>query len=247
MKALFREWPGAALDRTPLRSITVGDCERWFGHRQQCVGPQRLKNERNLLRDIFRFAIREGYTLRNPADHLPKVRVPRSQVVPPTKAEFNRLIGELRRRKNFDAEEFVELLAYSGLRLSEAAALRSCRVSFDAARFRVAGKGRAAEEYDEVPLFPSLRELLVRIRERRGTVLRRRVPDEPYGQCRNDLASAARAWRCARVTHHSLRRSWPVAIASGNGGGFQGDCRLAAPQGRWDIGRQDLRSFARRP
>src|SRR5664280_1765395 len=84
LKALFREWPGTALDRTPLRSITVGDCERWFGHRQHCVGPQRLKNERNLLRDIFRFAIREGYTLRNPADHLPKVRVPRSQVVPPT-------------------------------------------------------------------------------------------------------------------------------------------------------------------
>jgi integrase len=204
LKALVREWPGRDLNRTRIRDITIADCEKWFAKRRPQVGAQRLKNERNLLKNVFEFAKREGYTMENPAASLPRVRVPKSKAVPPTRAQFLHLVGQLRARHNTDAVEMVELLAYSGMRVSEAAGLRWADVDTDRRRFRVAGKGRGAEEYDEVPLFPAMRELLARIRQARGPV----QPSDRVlriRQCRDALAGACQAAGLPRFSHHDLR------------------------------------------
>lgn len=204
LKALQREWPNGDLARTPIRTIGRTDCERWMGKRRAQVGPQRLKNERSLLREIFRFAIREGYRVDDPTDRLPTVRVPPTRVVPPTRRELTQLIQHWRARGNEPAAELVELLAYSGLRIEEAASLSWADVDFKRSRFRVAGKGRAENEYDEVPLFPALRELLERIRQRRGDA----APQErllQIRQCRDSLKAACQALKLSHFTHHSLR------------------------------------------
>jgi integrase len=204
LKALIREWPRQDLARSRLRDVGVGDCERWFAKRKTMVGAQRLKNERNLLIELFEFAIREGYTMTNPAKKLAKIRVPKSKVVPPTRAQFKKLLEHFDKTGNVDAQEFVELLAYSGLRRNEAATLRWCDVLFDRNRFRVAGKGREADEFEEVPLFPSLRELLLRIRDRRVSVQStERILC--INQCRDALRRACRARGLPEFTHHDMR------------------------------------------
>lgn len=204
LKALLREWPTGDLATTPLRAIGRTDCEKWMARRRTQVGPQRLKNERNLLREIFRFAIREGYLLSDPTDRLPTVRIPKSNVVPPNRAQLVRLLDYWQARGNEPAAELVALLAYSGLRIEEAASLRWADVDFGRGRFRVAGKGRAPGEYDEVPLFPALRKLLEQIKENRIQVSGQdRVLT--IQQCRDSLTAACKALQLPHFTHHSLR------------------------------------------
>src|ERR1035441_1849451 len=133
LNMVLRKWPG--LDRTQIGDIGRSDCERWFAKRKaELRGAQRLKSEVNLLKSVFDFAIREGYLLDNPARAIKPVRVPKTHVVPPTRDQFLCLVNHLRSVENHDAADFVELLAYSGMRRNEAAFLIWGEVEFSADR-----------------------------------------------------------------------------------------------------------------
>jgi integrase len=79
------------------------------------------------------------------------------------------IVVTLRSHRDRDAGDLVELMAYSGLRLSEACALKWQDVDFDKGMFYIAGKGHDETERDAVPLFAAMRELLLKSRQARQT------------------------------------------------------------------------------
>jgi integrase len=196
--ALQRTWPGLA--ETPVRDISHADCLRWRAAR--VVSPQRLNNEIGTLKAVFAWGVKCGVLAVNPVDGLARARVPTGQVTAPSKAELARIVAYLTKRKNKDAVWFVELLAYSGMRLHEAAELRWTDIDLARGLFHVTGGSRGTKNRDArwVPLFPALRGLFARIPQVDGQprVMRRKGH-------RDALREACKALGMPRYGHHDLR------------------------------------------
>lgn len=191
--------------------ITMIDCQKWFAKRRLMISPQRMNNEVLLLRQVLEFARDNGWIMHDPTNKLERLRLPRPNPDPPTEEEFRRLIITLRSHRDRDAADLTELMAYSGLRLSEACGLKWQDVDFDKGVFYVAGKGRDETERDMVPLFPAMRELLLRIRQaRQSRGISGIKPDDRIMRvdgCRDSLANACREAKLRRkFTHHDMRR-----------------------------------------
>lgn len=128
-------------------------------------------------------------------------------VVPPTKEQFQQLLAAMR-SLDVRAEEgtnLVELLAYSGMRLSEATALTWAEVDFERRIFRVTGGegGTKNREQRQVPLFPALRALLERLRAHAQPGAGERVVE--IGTARTAITSACRKAGLSHMGHHGLR------------------------------------------
>jgi integrase len=102
-------------------------------------------------------------------------------------------------------------MAYSGLRLLEACGLKWQDVDFDRACSTSPCKGRNETKRDAVPLFPAMRELLLKIRQSRQ--MRKIEGIKPNDRiirvngCRDALKNACRAAKLRRIlTHHDMRR-----------------------------------------
>ena len=193
-----------------LKNITSRVCEEWSKKRGQALSASTYNNERDTLRLIFEYAKKEGVLLDNPADDLPRRKLPRNSLVIPTKEQFSSLLRTLRDgdQRRVEAANLVELLAYSGMRLREATAMRWADVDFEQGRFTVTGGegGTKNLEMRAVPLFPALRAFLERLRASR----------QPPAIQSEDLvariASAKRSmeYACKKAdlpdfTHHAMR------------------------------------------
>jgi integrase len=197
--------------KLPLNRITMIDCQKWFAKRRLMISAQRMNNEVGLLRDILEFARDNGWMMHDPTSKLERLKLPRPNPDPPTAAEFRRLVSTLRSHRDRDAGDLVALMAYSGLRLSEACGLKWQDVDFDRGMFYIAGKGRDETERDSVPLFPAMRDLLLKIRQSRQL---RKIegikPDDRIMRvngCRDALKTACREAKLRRnFTHHDMRR-----------------------------------------
>jgi integrase len=108
----------------------------------------------------------------------------------------------------------VRLLAYSGIRLNEAIALRWHHVNTASNRITVPGT-KTETSYRTIPIFPALSSLLAEMRARRG--------DEPndapilgVNECKGSLRSACAAVGVKKITHHDLRHYFAtICIESG--------------------------------
>lgn len=200
LKALYHVWIG--LKTTPVSRITVADVERWKAARAKRVSPQRFNNELGTLKQILAYALREHVTLTNPADSIERVRIVRREPAIPTRQQFATIVAHLRSQNNADAANNIELLAYSGMRRDEAAALRWSDIDTTRNTFAVTGgiTGTKNRESRTVPLFPALRALLDRIPRQASTT---RVLH--YHQCRNSLTAACAILNLPHFTHHHFR------------------------------------------
>ena len=103
--------------------------------------------------------------------------------------------------------DLVELLAYSGMRLSEATALTWPDVDFERGQFTVTGgaKGTKNHEVRTVPLFPALRSLLERIKAERegGIAPTQRVV--PIVTAKTGIRTACLKAGLAHFHHHLCR------------------------------------------
>jgi integrase len=203
-----RDWPNLAT--TPVRKIRESDCKGWLGRRLQRPqhGEQRVNNEIDSLKQVLALAVRDGIIARNPAAGLKRFRVPKKELRLPSRAQFAAVVADLRLRRLDDAADLVELLAYSGMRLGEAQALRWEDIDWQRGRFYVSGDeendGPKNRDQNSRPLFPKLKRLLEAMREQRGgnpptgLVLRQRG-------CRKALAAACFRVGCPHLTHHAMR------------------------------------------
>ncbi len=204
IRSLQHTWPG--LETKPVSSITLKDCEKWFANRASQVVPTRLNQELGTLRNVLDVAQLEGHLALNPARRVHLAKTVKASLVIPNCLELTKVVVALRALGNHRAAEVVELLAYSGMRRHEAAALTWGDVDFDDNTFIVTG-GRQGSHHTFfrcVPLFPNLRQFLLNLRGQRGRV---RPEDRVLRtkQCKRALDEACRLARVPHYCHHSMR------------------------------------------
>ena len=145
--------------------------ERWASKRSREVAASTYNKERDLIEAVLEYARRNGLVLYNSATHLIHSKQSKRIVRIPTCQEFSKMLTQIRKLdvRSIHAAILVELLAYSGMRLAEASALRWEDVGFAKDRFIVTGgaDGPKNRRQRVVPLFPALRTVLERVRAER--------------------------------------------------------------------------------
>ena len=232
------------LGHLTVKQLAASVFEEWAAKRSEKIAASTFNNERESILGILDYAVREGLLLENHARVLKRRKLPRPALTIPSRAQFSSIVATLRSagKRSQTAADLVEVLAYSGIRLGEATAMRWSDVNFDESRFTVTGgeEGTKNHEARMVPLFPAFRSLLESLRKR----------DEPES---NDLvvpiASAKRALEttCTKLklpdfSHHSLRHYF-VSNAIEAGVDFK---TIAAWVGHKDGGLLVAKTYGRR-
>jgi len=199
----------------PVRNITTAHCREWEKNRGASVSASSFNHDRTQLIAVLDYAVKEGLMLENPARTIARRKLPKGKIIIPSKEDFALLVNTM--RSGFQAEagiELVELLAYSGMRLAEATALTWGDIDFERNQFTVTGgvHGTKNHETRVVPLFPSLRALLERIKAERGKEI---TLDEPVSQIRSAKKAMGSACQRAKLPHfhHHLLRHFFVSQA----------------------------------
>ena len=138
----------------------------------------------------------------------------------PTREQFQAIVATIRadaQGKGDGGANFVELLAFSGMRLGEARALRWRAVNFSAGVFTITGGERGTKNHEQrtIPLSDDLRALLDSMKRDRdatapGALIVRTT------SARKCIATACRKLDFPNFHHHSLRHYFATcAIESG--------------------------------
>lgn len=210
LKAIYARWPG--LKDTDIRKITVPQCRKWASEFAQRYSATRYNSALSVMRRIFKVAIRAGARYDNPAldDDIKrrKVRAKIPSLPPAVKfAEFVDEIAGAGGRFSADCADFVQGLAFTGLRRSEAKWLRWRHLDFKKGRIRVVGTpedGTKNWEERVVPMIPDAKALFSRMRAQRPD----ESPEMPVfrvNEAQRAMDRAAKAVGMERITHHDLR------------------------------------------
>lgn len=159
-----------------LSGVKQEHCEQWKNKRGEKIAPQTFAHELGTMKLVFEYAIEQGILYRNPARAIKRRRIiaTRAKHIP-TPEQFTKLIAAIRQsdgRKESQAAakngaDLVELIAYSGMRIGEAGALKWQDVNFDKNYLTVTGGENLTKNYKTrtVPLSRELKKLLLRVRE----------------------------------------------------------------------------------
>jgi integrase len=193
-----------------LSSITAADCEAWRNRRIAECAPATFRHELRTLKTIFDYAIEHGIIYINRARSIKRPRLigTREKNVP-TREQFPLLIAAIRSKAAKpdakDGADFVELVAYSGMRKAEAAALKWQDVDFDKNQLTVTGGENRTKNYETrtVPFNDDLRVLLLRLRSENKPAPTDNVTriDNP----RKCLITACRKLGFSKFTPHNFR------------------------------------------
>lgn len=196
-----------------IRNIQRHHCERWLTERGQGLAPMTMNRELELMRAVFDYAIKLGLILNNPAADIERRRVVQAQIQIPTREQFRKLVAAIREsdgradsmKKAKSGADLVELLAYSGCRLSEATSLRWQDIDFKKGVFTITGGegGTKNHEHRTVPMTAALRALLERLHKERKP-----QPTDFVSQidsAKKCLATACRRLGYPQFTHHDFR------------------------------------------
>lgn len=191
----------------PVRSIGHTEIEAWKIKRGAVISPRSFNYEREVLRQLFEYA-RTGLRiiLENPADDIKKRKVGKSQLVIPTKDQFRTLVETLRAEpRAVEAADFIEFLAYSGLRLGEATQVLWRDVKSDADSLLVTGgeHGTKNHEVRTIPLFSPLRRLLERLAIAKGASANERI--FALESAKKSLGTACVKSKLPHFGHHAMR------------------------------------------
>ena len=208
LAALLRSWP--TLGEMNVRHITAFGCRDWAARFFKKYSAHRANNTLAVLRDIMDIAIEAGACYSNPARKVKRAKIPPKVVELPTRKQFHQLIAEMRRGGGRDSQncaDFVEFLAYSGCRISEAHNVRWKDVDLTKRWLSVRGDALTRTKNSRVrrvPIGIDLEKLLSRMRSTR--------PDEPADsavlrvrEAQKAVDRAAAKIGIPRLTHHRFR------------------------------------------
>ena len=192
-----------------VRAIGASEFEAWKIQRGSKLSARSWNIDVETMKQLFDYA---QNTLRilidNPARHLKRKKQPKRGMKIPSKEQFGAMLKELRNghRATGEAADFVESLAYSGLRRTEASQMRWRDINFDLGTVLVTGgeEGTKNDEARTIPLFGPLRRLLEGIRERKHPL----NDDELiFGirDARSQLMRACERLGLPRFGHHTMR------------------------------------------
>lgn len=117
-----------------IRNATARHCERWLTERGREIAPQTFAHELNTMNGVFKFAIRQGLVLANPARDIKRRKIIQARITVPSREQFQTLVAAIRasdgradsQRQAKPGADLVELLAFSGCRVAEATARTTC-------------------------------------------------------------------------------------------------------------------------
>lgn len=218
-KTLLKSWPG--LGDRDLGSIRRQECEDWAGKKFKTSSPTRFNNTAASLKKLFEIGIENGICSVNPADRIERSKITQRILELPDRDKFHawvKAIREANGRFSRACGDFVELLAYSGLRLGEVKGLRWKDVDLKKGELVVRGEGGTGTknwEIRRVPINPPMNALLKRMRKRRGKVQPNENVTEVF-EAQKAMTNAAEKIGIERLTHHDLRHFFAtVCIESG--------------------------------
>ncbi len=192
-----------------VRAIGASEIEAWKINRGANLSARSWNIDIETLKQIFDYAQNTlKIILENPARMLKRKRQPKRGAVIPSKEQFRILLGELRNghRSTGEAANFVEFLAYSGCRQSEAAHIRWRDINFDLNTLLITGgeSGTKNSEARTIPLFSPLRRFLESIRARK-----RPLSDDSLvfsiADARLQIIRACERLGLQRFGHHTMR------------------------------------------
>lgn len=110
-----------------IRNVQTEHCERWLTTRGPKIAAQTFAHELNNIRSIFDYAVKLGLMLANPAKHIERRKIIQAEITIPTRDQFRKLVEAIRQsdgradsqKKVAPGADLIELLAYSGCRLTE--------------------------------------------------------------------------------------------------------------------------------
>ncbi|MDO8122559.1 site-specific integrase [Isoptericola sp. b490] len=129
----LRIWVLPRWGDVPLNKITHADLVKWVAEIQEGRSPQHTRHTLLVMSQMLRLAVRDGRLTRNVADGVPKPRAAR----PVQRFLSHKEVAALAREMPAPYDILVVLLAFTGLRFGEAAALHVGDVDLDRARLTV--------------------------------------------------------------------------------------------------------------
>jgi integrase len=206
----------------PIRNLSSADFHNWEKKRGANISASSFNHERTFLVAVLNYALREGLLNENPALTIARRKMPKHKVTIPSKDQFSMLVKTIRGFgcRGEDGADLVEILAYSGMRLSEATGMVWSDIDFERGQFTVTGgnKGTKNHEARTVPLFPALRALLERMNQQQRPTSTERVI--PIDTAKKVIGHACQSAQLPHF-HHHLFRHFFVSQAIENGVDFK--------------------------
>jgi integrase len=191
-----------------IKDIGFDEIDQWRQKRGSKISARSHNIELETLKTLLRYASHRGLLLDNHGDKFERRKQPQTVAKILSREEFLALIAGLRSAPKAVASgagDMVEFLAYSGTRVGEAREVRFEDVNFEKSTLLITGgvTGTKNNEQRVIPLFPNLRSLLQRLKERRTPSPSSKIFTirSPRGAMRN----ACRRTGLKQFTVHSLR------------------------------------------
>ncbi|MAS94874.1 MAG: hypothetical protein CMO55_16890 [Verrucomicrobiales bacterium] len=214
-------WPG--IKQRPIRRLTPEECEAWAGPYSRTVSASHFNHVLSAFRTALDLAVNRGIRPSNPFSGI-KQRKARSKDLTgslPSREEFTALVEEIRNSPSRWGEacgDFVEFLAYSGVRVGEAPWILWKNCDLKRGELIVTGEpdeGTKNRQVRRGPIIPDLENLLMRIAEKRIDATRE-SPILAVKSASKALKRAATTLELTPLTHHDLRHFFAtVCIESG--------------------------------
>ncbi|MBL9177242.1 MAG: site-specific integrase [Verrucomicrobiaceae bacterium] len=216
-----RTWP--ELEETALRRVTVEQCEEWAGRVAKQMSSPRFNASLSMVRSLFEIAVERGVRRTNPAAKIKRKRVKVKDLssMLPSRAQFAAWVNTIRGaggRFSRDCADYVEFLAYTGVRVGEAAWVQWRHCDFQRGEILITGNpndGTKNHEMRRIPMVPAARILLERLQKENpdaqptdrvlGVTMAKKAMDRAFIEA-----------KIPRITHHDLRHYFAtICIESG--------------------------------
>lgn len=208
--ALKKCWPEFLT--TELRRITEEHCQAWAGRNKDSMSASRFNRTLGLLKRLFALAIKKGARRSNPAADIKRRKEIKKDLSAklPADAQFPVFVAAIRDgggRFSKASAEFVEFLAYTGMRTGEAKWVRWSHCDFAKGEILVVGDPKTATKNGEirrVPMIPAARALLERMQQQRPP---RNKTDKVLlvNEAQKAMNRAFSELGMSPFTHHDLR------------------------------------------
>lgn len=202
---LLKHWP--KLEALEVAKITKDDCLAWAARLSTKYAPTMYNNVVDTLRMVLDIGIEFGARSTNPAKSITKRRVVVDPPVLPASDKFNEFLREIDESGiawSHKCGDMVRFLAFSGLRLNEAANILWGDVDFARGQINVRkevtknGLGRT------IPIIQDMKALLEKRKAADPNVKTEKHVLE-IKSCQQTMDKAAQKVGMARITHHDLR------------------------------------------
>lgn len=201
--ALKKSWP--ELVEMDLAKITYDELLAWQHGFAARYCPSAINNTLSIIKRTFAIGIEAGVIVADPAARLKRSRIKKMPFHLPTPEQFQQLVEEIETSGSPWGKRcawLIRFLAYSGLRLTEAANV--LRSDIDLNKNRIHVRIAKGDKPRTIPILREMRALLEEILAEH--------PNMPLNQtimavheCQRTLDAACKKLGIPRITHHGFR------------------------------------------